>query len=47
VDLIYDYGRYVFWKGSAHLKGYSSNHLRKKRMRWKKRHNLPEPEPEP
>jgi hypothetical protein len=47
VDLVYDYGRYVFWKGSARLKGYSSNHLRKKRMRWKKRHNLPEPEPEP
>jgi hypothetical protein len=47
VDLIYDYGRYVFWKDSARLKGYSSNHLRMKRMRWKIRHNVPEPEPEP
>jgi hypothetical protein len=47
VDLIYDYGRYVFWKVSARLKGYSSNHLRMKRMRWKIRYNVPEPEPEP
>ena len=49
VDLIYDYGRYVFRKDSARLKGYRSNHLRKKRMRCKVRHNVPgtEPGPEP
>ena len=47
VDLIYDYGKYVFWKDSARLKGYRSNHLRMKRMRWKRRHNVPGPEPGP
>jgi hypothetical protein len=47
VDLIYDCGKYVFCENSARLKGYSSNHLRLKRMRWKIRYNLPEPEPEP
>ena len=47
VDLIYDYGRYVFWKDSARLKGYSSNHLRMKKKRSKKRHNVPGPEPGP
>jgi hypothetical protein len=47
VDHIYDYGRYVFWKDTARLKGYSSNHLRLKRMRWKIRYNLLEPEPGP
>ena len=49
VDLFYNYGRYVFWKNSARLKGYSSNHLRMKRMRCKRRYNVPgsEPGPEP
>ena len=49
VDLIYNYGRYVFWKNSDRLKGYRSNHLRKKSMSWKRRHNLPGTEtgPEP
>jgi hypothetical protein len=45
VDLIYDYGRYVFWKDYARLKGYGSTHLRMKRMRWKRRHNVPGTEP--
>jgi hypothetical protein len=40
VDLIYDYGRYVFWKDSARLKGYSSNHMRNsKRKRARKTEN--------
>ena len=49
VDMIYNYGRYVFRKDSARLKGYRSKHLRKKRMRCKIRHNVPgtEPGPEP
>jgi hypothetical protein len=47
VDLIYDYGKYVFWKDYARLKGYRSNHLRMKRLRWKRRHNVPGPEPAP
>ena len=45
VDLIYDCGKYVFCENSARLKGYSSNHLRMKRMRWKRIHNVPVPEP--
>ena len=45
VDLIYDCGKYVFCENSARLKGYSSNHLRMKRMRWKRIHNVPGPEP--
>jgi hypothetical protein len=47
VDLVYDCGKYVFCKDSARLKGYSSNHIRLKRLRWKRRHNLPVTEPEP
>jgi hypothetical protein len=36
VDLIYHCGRYVFCRNDARLKGYSSNHLRMKKMRWKR-----------
>ena len=47
VDMIYDCGKYVFCNDSARLKGYSSNHIRLKRLRWKRRHNLPVTEHEP
>ena len=45
VDMIYGCGRYVFCENEARLKGYSSNHLRMKRMSWKEKHNVPGPEP--
>jgi hypothetical protein len=47
VDLVYDCGKYVFCNNSARLKGYRSDYLRLKRMRWKRRQNAPVPEPEP
>jgi hypothetical protein len=45
VDLIYDCGKFVFCENPARLNGYCSNHLRMKRMGWKRRHNVPGPEP--
>jgi hypothetical protein len=43
VDMIYDCGKFVFCENSARLKGYSSNHLRMKKMRWKRIHNVTGP----
>jgi hypothetical protein len=47
VDMIRQCGQFVFWRNDARLKGYRSDHLRMKRMRWKRRHNAPVPETEP
>jgi hypothetical protein len=45
VDLIYEYGRYVFWRNPARLKGYRSEHLRRYKKRSTRRDRVPEPEP--
>lgn len=47
VDLVCNCGKYVFCNNSARLKGYRSDHLRMKRLKWKRRHNAPVPETEP
>jgi hypothetical protein len=49
VDLIYEYGRYVFWRNAARLKGYRSNHLRNRYRKRARRNAVPGPEtgPEP
>jgi hypothetical protein len=45
VDLIYEYGRYVFWRNPTRLKGYASDHLRRYKKRSTRRDCVPEPEP--
>jgi hypothetical protein len=47
VDTIYDCGKYVFCNDTARLKGYGSNHIRSRRMRLKRSHNVPVPESSP
>jgi hypothetical protein len=44
VDLIYEYGRYVFWRNAARLKGYRSNHLRNRHRKRERRNAVPGPE---
>jgi hypothetical protein len=46
VDLIRKYGRYVFWRNAARLKGYRSNHLRKKKLKKTRQNTVTGPEPE-
>jgi hypothetical protein len=46
VDLIREYGRYVFWRNDARLKGYRSNHLRKMRLRNTRQNTVNGSEPE-
>jgi len=45
VDMVYDCGKYVFCKNSARLKGYRSNHLRKKRLRKTRQNTVTGTEP--
>ena len=46
VDLIRKYGRYVFWRNAARLKGYRSNYLRKKRVESTRQNTVTGPESE-
>jgi hypothetical protein len=45
VDLIYEFGRYVFWRTPARLKGYASEHLRRYSKRSTRRNRVLELEP--
>jgi len=45
VDYIREYGRYVFWRNPARLKGYRSDYIRKLNKRSTRRNRVPEPEP--
>jgi hypothetical protein len=45
VDYIREYGRYVFWKNPARLKGYRSDYRRMLTKRSTRRNRVPEPEP--
>ena len=45
VDLIREYGRYVFWRNPARLKGYRSDYRRMLNKRSTRRNRVPEPEP--
>ena len=45
VDLIYEYGRYVFWRNPARLKGYRSDYRRMLNQRSTSRNSVPEPQP--
>jgi hypothetical protein len=45
VDLIREYGRYVFWRNPARLKGYRSNYSRMLNKRSVRRNRVPEPVP--
>lgn len=45
VDLIREYGRYVFWRNPARLKGYRSDYRRSLNKRSTRRNNVPELEP--
>jgi hypothetical protein len=47
VDMIRKYGRFVFSRNAARLKGYRSKHLRKKGRRNTRRNTIPVPVPEP
>ena len=42
VDLIYDYGKYVFWRNPYRLKGYRSEHARRYKKRSTGRNSVPE-----
>jgi hypothetical protein len=45
VDLIREYGKYVFWRNPARLKGYRSDYRRMLNNRRPRRNNVPELEP--
>jgi len=45
VDYIREYGRYVFWRNPARLKGYRSDHLRRYKKRSTRRNRVTELEP--
>jgi len=45
VDLIYEYGGYVFWRNPARLKDYRSDYRRMLNKRSTRRNRVPEPEP--
>jgi hypothetical protein len=41
VDYIGEFGKFVFRRNVDRLKGYRSNYSRMKKMRWKRRNNVP------